>query len=559
MRVTKNRLSSQKQDYKKYRTSPLKLFARSGFVRLMNKLKSYPLVIIFLLLLLSVLIRWPAFTKSVPGSHVWLSAHVVMTTQIWKSEGIATYGFNPVYTFPSTPNKYMRSLASGMHDSAGNFYYVSYPPFSFYLAYLFFTILFLKPSITGLYILNIIIHGITSILIYILVCKTYRKKITGGTYIPALLAASLYIFSTQTLWCHVYMYFADSLIQLLWVSYILISFIIFKRKGIYDWQILVSFSIISFLISYTEWLGLFASFILLIYASYRSFKEPAFIRVILLSILTTLLALGITVIQYSSIDGFASFVNTSLAKYSDRNGYITDGFYFTKINFLRLLSHYWRSPKANIILIAGFLLLYAISKKKADHLKSDYFFLLMMTLLPILLHHAAFLQFSSMHDFSTLKSSVLFCILIPLFYNSIDFAEDQRVTLIDKKQILFTLFFIMILLNIALFYSLNTSSSLQQKAYTISNSSKPDQSLFAITNGDQTNGVMVFMGRDRGFSTQIQLFTQRNILAVPERKDVIEYLATFHKQEGKVYFFDFYGNLVGIETIKMGNSPMPQF
>lgn len=515
----------------------------------MNTIRTSPVILISMLVLLSVAIRWYAFKDPIQGSHVWLSAHTVITNQIWANEGISKYEFNPVYTFPNAPDRHMRSLASGMQDQEGNYYYVSYPPFSFYLAYAFFTLLFLKPSIEGLYILNLIIHSLTAILLYVLICKTYRKQILRTTYIPALLAASLYLFSTQTLWCHIYMYFADSLVQLLWVAFILLSFMIFRRGQINNRRTLFFFSITCFLIVYTEWLGVFACFVLFLHALYRSIKEPIYLRISLIIGTATLIALSLTVFQYSLIDGLDSFVQTSLGKYADRNGYNSNGLYFTKINFLRLTSIYWRNPKANIILLAAFLFIYFISKKRINHLNGDFIFLFIISFLPVILHHAIFLEFSSKHDFSSLKSSVLFCLFIPLLYNSIDFEKDKRINSIDKRKILLALFTIFLLLNITLFYSIDTTDSMQQKARVISNTSNEQHSLFAITKGDQTNGIMVFMGRERGFSTQIQLLTKRNILAVAERSDAIFHMAKLNQAEGKIYFFDFYGRMTGIESI----------
>ena len=516
----------------------------------MNTLRSSPVIFISTLVLLSVAIRWYAFQDPIQGSHVWLSTHTVITSQIWTTQGIAKHKFNPVYTFPSAPDRNMRSLASGISDQKGNYYYVSYPPFSFYLAYIFFTLLFLNPSIEGIYVLNIIIHSFTSILLYIVICKAYGKRILHATYTPALLAASLYLFSTQTLWCHIYMYFADSLVQMLWVAIILISFMIFRRGHISNWKTLSIFFIACFLLVYTEWLGLFACLVLFLYAAYQSIKKPVYLRALFVIGTATIGALSLTIFQYSLIDGLDSFVQISLEKYFDRNGYNSDNLYFTKINFLRLTSIYWRNPKANIILLAAFLFIYIISQKKKSHLNSDLFFLFSISFFPILLHHAIFLEFSSRHDFSSLKSSVFFCLFIPILYNSIDFEKDQKINFIDKKKILLPLFVIFLLLNITLFYSIDTTDSLRQKAEVISNTSDRHESLFAITKGDQTNGVMVFMGTERGFSTQIQLLTNRNILAIAERENALQHLRKFDQSEGKIYFFDFYGRMIGIESIK---------
>ena len=517
----------------------------------MSTLKSYPLLSICILLFISALIRWPAFTDPVQGSHTWLSTHVLMTNEIWHSEGIGTYKFNPVYTYPSDINRDMRSLGSGLSDDEGNFYYVSYPPFTFYLAYLFFTVLFIKPNIIGLFILNVLIQGLIAILLYLLICVLFKKKMTGKLYTPAFLASSLYIFSAQTLWCHLYMYFADSLVQLFWVAYLLFSLLIFKRNRISSKSVLTLFFITNFLLIYTEWLGLFVSATLFVYALHRSAREPIYLRTLLLIAGATLLALGLTLYQYAAIDGLDAFLETSISKYADRNGINEHAFYFAKLQMHRVITYYGHLPRANLMLIAAFIALFVISKKKKNYFNSELGLLFALTLIPILIHHTVFLQFSSTHDFSTLKASIFFCLLIPILYNAVDFESDKKITSIDKRWVFLPIFVLIMLLNVALFYSLDRSRFLYRYADTVESSSTSEQALFAQVTDDRTNGVIVFMGEDRAFSTQIQMLIDRNVLPVSKRVDAINHLRSKSISEGKLYIFNTYGGLIGIETIRV--------
>jgi len=444
----------------------------------------------------------------------------------------------------------MRSLGSGLPDDEGNYYYVSYPPFSFYLAYLFFTILFIKPNIIGLIILNVLIQGLIAVVLYTLICVLFEKKMTGKLYTPALLASALYIFSAQTLWCHVYMYFADSLVQLFWAAYVLLSFLIFKRDRISSRSVLILFFITNFLLVYTEWIGLFVSATLFLYALYRSVREPAYLRILLLIAGATLSALGLTLYQYASINGLEAFLDASISKYSDRNGLNEHTFYFVKLQMQRVLSYYGHLPRANMMLIVAFFALFLISKKKKGHFTTEVGFLFALTLIPVFLHHTIFLQFSSTHDFSTLKASLFFCLLLPILYNGVDFESDKKITSIDKRWVFIPIFILMMLLNIALYYSLDRSTFLYRYADTLESSSTSEQALFAQVTDDRTNGVIVFMGEDRAFSTQIQMLINRNVLPVSKRVDAINHLRSHSISEGKLYIFNTYGGLIGIETIR---------
>lgn len=520
----------------------------------MGIFKSSPILVICALLLLSVLIRWPAFLNPVRGGHGWLTAHSVLTAQIWKAEGINKYHFSPVYTFPNKSDKNLRSLASGLNDKEGNYYYVSYPPFSFYVAHLFFVIFFIKPSIVGLYILNLFIHLCISILLYILVCKVHNKNYTRELFVPGLIASSLYIFSAQNLLCHIYVYFADSLVQLMWVFYLTIAFLLFKKESTHKWGLLLIFFCANFLLVYTEWLGVFSSLILFLYSLFRSYRAPQYLQLSFIIGASTILSIGLTTLQYSSIDGLQSFLETSVNKYSTRNGYGSDGFYYTKLRATLLLLHYWKFYQANILLLLVFFFLFVISIKRMPSFASDKIFLITVTVLPVLLHHLVFLEFSSMHDFSTLKASIPFCLGIAFIYSSIDFTLDFKATSINKKQM--TLFFLvlMILLNITLYYSnerYEPQSMFSQNASIINMTVKPQESIFALTDQDRENGLMVYMGTERAFSPQIQLLTSRNILAIPNRRALIQHIYKYDKSKAKVYLYDQHGQTVGIESYKL--------
>ena len=143
---------------------------------------------------ITIWMRIGAFQDPIKGTHVWLTAHTAMTMQIWDKGGIASYHFNPVYTFDTPSDKHLRSLASGLSDQEGNFYYVSYPPFSFLLAYAFIQSLRLEPDMGALQTLSLLIQLLTSWLLYILVCRLFQQPIRSKIYYPALVASTIYLF-----------------------------------------------------------------------------------------------------------------------------------------------------------------------------------------------------------------------------------------------------------------------------------------------------------------------------------------------------------------------------
>ena len=516
------------------------------------KLLKKPLFIICTLVLVSILLRLHVFKSPIGGSHAWLSAHVVLTSLIWDSEGIGTYNYSPIYTFFDEADKNMRSLASGISDNQGNYYYVSYPPFSFILAYFFFKLFYLSPSFEALQILNIFIQGSTAFVIYLIISTLYRKK-TNTLFATGVVGSAFYIFSAQSMWCHIYMYFADTLIQVLWTLCIFLSFLVFRRNGAKNWIILFFLGFTNFLSVYTEWLGLFFAVVLIAYSLYKGIRNKIFFRVTLIVLLTTFLAFLLTLWQYSFIDGLDNLLKASAAKYMDRSGMSQYSFYYMKIDSLRLLNHYWRLHKANIIIILFFVI---TSLTLFKHFKSsnfkDHLYLIVITTCPIIMHHAAFLEFSSMHDFSTLKSLVLICFVISFLFNLITTSSPNPDTHLFLKRICLSVITLILLLNISLYYSKinfqpHTTFSIASVQIDITSSS--NEALYSSTRSDRENGIMVYMGRERAFSPQIQLLTQRNIFATSGREEAITHMKTFEYEQGIHYIFDQYGRLTGIEKI----------
>ena len=446
----------------------------------------------------------------------------------------------------------MRSLASGISNDNGDYYYVSYPPFSFLLAYAFFELFSLVPSLNMLSILNIFLQGITAYLLYLIVCVLYKKR-PNSVFYPAIFSSAFYIFSTQSLWCHVYMYFADTLIQAIWSACLLLSLIIFKRDGVNKLYLLLALGSAIFLAVYTEWLGLLYAAILFLYSFYACAANKTYLRVSLVVAVSTSLAVCLTLWQYSLIDGFQTFITASADKYMDRSGASQDSLYFLKIDFLRLMNHYWRQHKANFILIL-FLALITISlftKSKRSNI-SDHFFLISLATIPVLLHHVAFLEFSSMHDFSTLKSLIPICLIISFLLSYIENLALPPNNATFLKKVCIGLMLVILNLNIILYYS-QVDFSLQNMftiaSHQINISSTENDAIYSATRNDKENGLIVYMGAERAFSTQIQLITKRNILGVPGHRDALSHMKKFQNNNGVLYVFDQYGRLVGIESM----------
>ena len=492
----------------------------------------------------TLVLRLDAFREPVKGSHAWLSAHTVMTLQIWNEGGISNYNFSPVYTYDATNNKHLRSLASGLSDPAGNYYYVSYPPFSFLLAYAFVLVFQLAPSLTAIQVLNVLMHLAISWMLYAMVCRLFYRKIRHQIFYPALTASILYLFSAQALWCHGYMYFADTVIQTLWVAGLLLVFEIFFYGKSTSWPHLIALGITLFLACYTEWLGYFYAASLFLVACRFSFENRVHLRLVFISVIAVTSALSLTVFQYAQIDGLSAFIDASLNKYVDRSGYQTNQFYYIKLQLMYVLRHYWRLHLPYIGLLL-FLLLALFTHRERPTLQGKRerrtIFFLIVT--PIILHHAVFLEFSKMHDFALLKSLVFFCLAIAvLLHHNLESTLDT----FKKTFAAFSgaVIAILLALNLYTYYKYDaavTTDKFRVAADAINNHASKHESIYFVSQNDRENGTMVYMGSQRAFSPQVQLLSMRNALAVKNADAALQHMKEYNLQNGIVFTLDVWG------------------
>ena len=511
------------------------------------------LYILFGLFLVTLLIRSDSIKEPVKGSHVWLTAHTAMTMEIWEKEGIAKHHFSPVYTYNAPANKHLRSLASGLSDEDGNYYYVSYPPFSFLLAYGFIKTLRLAPSMQSLQLLNLVIHFATSLLVYIVLCRLYRQKVRDKMFPPALMGAGIYLFAMQALWCHGYMYFADTVVQVIWVASLLFAFEILYRDKATSWPHLFALGLAVFLACYTEWLGFFFAATLFIVSTIFAFKNRIFIRLGLITAVAASSALVLTIYQYAQINGLDSFLEASVNKYSDRSGYGSESFYYIRLHMHFIVRHYWRLYYP--IIGAIFFLFVALATHKGPKVKSGgyerrTFFSLLIV--PILLHHFLFLEFTKVHDFALLKTLLLFSFAVPILYQSnIDRAAPEM----RKSYVQLTLLIITVLMSLNLLIYYKYDNSLPSDPFIVAGNHlkhdiDPEATVYAVNRNDRDSPLMIFMGSHRSFSPQVQLISQRNVLGVKDKSEALAHMQQNGFTKGHLIEINLYGVMLSSEPLR---------
>jgi hypothetical protein len=359
---------------------------------------------------------------SIPLAHPreWITAHTLITCEIWsRNGGPAAYHFSPVYTYPGEGN-HRRTMLGGVVDAKGDVYYVSYPPFAFIFAYYALEIMG-GPEPGAIRHLILGIHLLCALLIYFIAVSLAAEGCRRNLSVAGLAGAFLYLFSCGNLWFHGNLYFADMLVQPLLLS-ILLTIVRFVR-GLYrnENRAIIALGILFFLATYTEWMGLFMAAVtglsFFVYWLFRRNKK--WLKAFLVTGFSASLALGLTVLQYSSIAGWDKLKEVSTKKYNERSGQLGQAetpnaftidngasyeFMIDKIDLHYKMAENFAGVFAILLLV---IVLIPNARRRIEYAGTA---LGMIGLLAtaILIHYYLFFNFNALHEFSSLKTGTLF-------------------------------------------------------------------------------------------------------------------------------------------------------
>ncbi|MCB9225032.1 MAG: hypothetical protein H6582_12680 [Crocinitomicaceae bacterium] len=389
------------------------------------------ILIIFLLFMGSIYARRDKLDLPPSSDFEWITHHTLITCEIWdQAGGPQHFAFNPVYSYPGKGNKAIAAFG-GVMDKKGDQYYVSYPPFAFIYAY-YSTKLFGGPDVYSLRTNSLIIHFFCTLLLYLIIRKIGSVP-PDKISIAAIFGGFLYLFSTGTLWSHSILYFSDMLVQL----FVMLSIYLFVRLLKKDYKksslLMLAIGIGTFLGCYTEWLAVFWAFFsgLSLIILYLVKKESVFLKAFLIIGISSVLAVSLTLFQYSSIDGFDHLKEVSLQKYEQRSGYSQspeDTILFTvndDESWDYLYAYFERNFGMVILLRTVFILLLLPiliwHRKKlvfTDHAWK--ILILFLLFLSIGLHYILFFNFNAIHEFANLKTGFFFILLISFIVLTIE-------------------------------------------------------------------------------------------------------------------------------------------
>ncbi|HOG38577.1 MAG TPA: hypothetical protein PLD95_03860 [bacterium] len=495
-----------------------------------NFFKKNSLVIMLFIFIISVIIRIPNLNRPLSYHHEWLTAFSLRVVSIFYDNGAIKYNFNPIATYEGSANKNIdnTSVLFQLKDKFGNYYYNSYPPFSFILPYFLFKIFHIYPSILSIQIFNIILHFISAYFIFLII-SLFTKNSTIKTKISAILGFIIYTFLPLNLWFHSNIYSAEILIQALYIIEIYLFFKIILSESVNKYYYFL-LGIINFFAIYTEWLGLFLAATICLYLLLNIKKKKHSI-VFFIIIITTVIPIILTIYQYSKISGLILLFTSYKYKFLLRSGFSDLSTVGTKMSeisaWIKLIFVYI----FNFIPILLFMLpfSYVLLKIYKNKLwKKRFLFPIFIIITPIILHHIVFFNGTVAHDFFLLKDSIYLSIfgglIVGYFLNNIK--RGQQLFLITG-----IIFFI--ILSITIYYKFNNPYSSQYKniGEDINRLSKNDEVLFIKRNDFNFDSVAKVV-------PQIIFYAKRNIAAWESNEASIELIKLNKASGGKIFFIN---------------------
>jgi hypothetical protein len=377
--------------------------------------------------LLSVVVRVPELGRPLSKHHEFCTAVSLRILQVWYDNGISKYDYQPAMTYGNPADKFINNDANAsgrMVDEQGNYYYVSHPPFAYYFPFFIFKILHIRPDVLPLQILNLLFHFLTAIFVYFTVCLLSFNRARSYLHFPSFVAYAIYLFLPATLWFQGNVYMSDMAVHLPFVIGVYTVLKMILRQKFYIPKYIFLYAATLFIMIYTSWLGVFFAFGVVTYSLVHVRDIRGFRVLIWTTVIISFITLNLITYQYAIIAGQEAYLHEIINRYLMRGsvGLRHHGFlhFFFSYFFLfkDLLYNYLVNYLPVYLLIAGFVWI-AITKAKLKIVFSEngYRFI-WLSILPVVLMHLFFLQYSS-HDFTVLYASLFFSVLLGILYDKV--------------------------------------------------------------------------------------------------------------------------------------------
>ncbi len=347
------------------------------------------------LIVLALVMRLPRIGEIV-STHDWLTSHTALVTRVWQMTGLAANHYSLVTNWPNPPDLKIQHGTASVLDDRGNTYFLSFPPFAFYLSFLFFQVLGQGASIFPLRLLMMLLSSLGAWAFASAIRTAWGAG--GDSRAPSLIAAAVFLLSPASLLYFGAAYFPLILSIPLWMGLLAEA----VRPVPRPWLIALA----GFTICYTDWLGFLAAIPLtVIWLRRRQWRLIAALPV------PAAVALAITLVTYSGIAGWPALLESIQTKYLMRAGLANDSSTFSirdSLTYSLIFRNYYLGFLPLVVPFVWSGICFALGRGRPGvKLPSSVWTLFWCLAIPVALDNLLLLNHTAGNRFAVLKAAPL--------------------------------------------------------------------------------------------------------------------------------------------------------
>ncbi|MBI2269923.1 MAG: hypothetical protein HYU69_06130 [Bacteroidetes bacterium] len=485
--------------------------------------------------LVSVFVRMGLINNEV-NNYDHCNFYLLTTFENWDERGMAACHFSPILTYNNPGDKHV-AFYKRLESKEGDNYFVSFPPFSFLFAYETFKLFHIVPGKLAIQSLNIFLHFVSAFFVYLLVFRYSNKNDPLKLHLPSIVGFTVYLFIPIVLYMHTVVYFPETLGIVFWIITLYLTLRWVDASVVNKSRAACLVAIAVFFMIYTEWIGIFYVITLLIVVQrsnqFEQWEKLFLFKAVLIS---SVLAIALLLVQYSSIDGVASLVKAFVVRYAERSGLMDAthsdmGFnFFTAGSYMRLAANLngvlFPFGHLLILLIIGIIFkkgyAYLLQVIRRNRL------LISLATVPGIIHLFVFFNSTVIHSHCVAVLGVSIALFLGLmsgwFHNRMN--AGRKSVIIQVVIIIAAVFFVKINFD-GSHPSHPDHSALTKAAMFIRNDAKNDEMVFLNIRTELANPLQY-----------VSFISKRNMLYANDTLDARKKLEALHKSKAVLYRFN---------------------
>lgn len=277
-------------------------------------------------------------------------------------------------------------LNNTFRDSNSMYFYISHPPFSYYILYGFHKIFHQNAYL----VLNVILTFISSFFIYLIILLLSLKAATKEFSIFGLIGAITYCVQPAIIKFQLFNYHPDIFVQtfIIIFSYIFLKLIMKERYR--SIKYIVLFSLFIFILNYSSWFGVMYCILVCMFGVVNARKGYKMIPFVFIALAFCFLALLITYLQYSQIEGWKQTIFNFKNIYIKESPLGSNYFSVLKTTWMHMFKYI-----GTLIILTISLVIYTFFNKhnKFIFTKNGYKYLI-ISFLPVILFNIIFFNYA---------------------------------------------------------------------------------------------------------------------------------------------------------------------